>query len=82
MEASDDVIGTNIKLELDDAKWAPKSGVKINVHQKIVDLEGVVFSEEERRAVNIIAENTPGVHAVRDHLVFVDPGSGIAFPEI
>ena len=53
---------------------------KIDVHQKIVDLEGVVFSDEERRAVDVIAEKAAGV-PVRDHLVLVDPGYGIAFPE-
>ncbi len=33
-------------------------------------------------AAHQMAENTPAVHAVRHHLVFLDPASGIAFPEI
>jgi osmotically-inducible protein OsmY len=45
-----------------------------------VTLEGVVFSDAERKAVHVIAENAPGVREVIDSLVYVDAGSGMAFP--
>lgn len=79
-ECTDEEIGAYIKNELDHARWAPRSGVRINVKEKIVDLEGTVFSDEERQAVIVIAENAPGVRHVVDHLTYVDPGSGMAFP--
>jgi CBS domain-containing protein len=61
-------------------RWAPKSGIRINVTGKVVDLEGAVFSAAEQQAIRVIAETTPGVEEVRDHLLFIDPGSGLAFP--
>jgi CBS domain-containing protein len=77
---SDQSIKDYIKTELEHAKWAPKSGLRVSVVAKVVTLEGTIFSEEEREAVTVIAENAPGVKEVKDNLIFVDPGSGLAFP--
>ncbi len=79
-ETTDTAIGDYIRSELDHVLWAPKSGIRIEVKDKEVKLEGTIFSDEERRGVVVIAENAPGVKRVTDHLVFVDPGSGMAFP--
>ncbi len=78
--ASDDEILAYIKAEIEKAKWAPKSGLRVSVKDKVVTLDGTIFSDEERQAVNTIAENAPGVKEVKDEMVFVDPGSGLAFP--
>lgn len=80
IEPSDEAIRRNIEQSLAVEPWAPKSGIRISVAQSIATLDGVIMSDGERRAVNVIAENAVGVTAVVDHLVFVDPGSGIAFP--
>jgi osmotically-inducible protein OsmY len=45
----------------------------------LVDLAGVIMSDGERQAVRVIAENIFGVVSVTDNMVFVDPGSGMAF---
>jgi CBS domain-containing protein len=79
-QRSDEAIGEYIKAELAHTSWAPRSGIRIKVQEKVVDLEGTIFSDEERRAVIVVAENAPGVKEVRDHLLFIDPASGIAFP--
>lgn len=76
----DDTIRREILATLSREKWAPKSGIRIAVKDSVVDLAGVIFSDSERRAVIVIAENTAGVSHVNDHLVYVDPGSGMAFP--
>lgn len=60
--------------------WAPKAGIRVAVADGIVTLEGAVFSDAAHKAVYVIAENAPGVKRVIDHLVYVDPGSGMAFP--
>jgi len=73
-------IKDHIVSALAQEKWAPKSGIRVTVSGNIVDLEGAVFNADEQRAVRVIAETTPGVKAVRDHLLFIDPGSGMAFP--
>ena len=79
-DATDEEIGRYIKTELDHASWAPRSGIRIDVKEKVVDLEGTILSDEERQAVIVIAENAPGVREVQDHLVFIDPGARMAFP--
>ena len=79
-ELSDADIGRYIKTELAAASWAPKSGIRVNVKDHVVNIEGTIFSDEERQAVIVIAENAPGVALVQDHLIFVDPSSGMAFP--
>ncbi len=79
-ECTDESISAYIKAELEKARWAPKSGLRVAVQDKMVTLDGTIFSDEERQAVIVIAENAPGVREVKDNLIFVDPGSGLAFP--
>jgi CBS domain-containing protein len=79
-DCSDESISDYIKAELEKARWAPKSGLRITVKDRVVTLDGTIFSDEERQAVVVIAENAPGVKDVKDNLIFVDPGSGLAFP--
>jgi len=42
-----------------------------------VDLNGVILEEREREALRVVAENVAGVKAVEDHLVWIEPVSGI-----
>lgn len=79
-ETSDDSIAAYIKNEISHTHWAPRSGLRISVKDKVVHLDGTVFSDEERQGVICIAENAPGVKQVEDNLIFVDPGSGLSFP--
>jgi CBS domain-containing protein len=77
---SDEAIRGNVKETLAKESWAPKSGIHVSVTNAVVTLEGVIMSDEEHTAVRVIAENAVGVMSVEDHLVFVDPRSGMAFP--
>jgi len=78
--ADDKAIGEHIMAALGKERWAPKSGIRVRVEDAVVELEGVIFSADERDAVVVIAENAPGVKLVRDHMTYVDPGSGMAIP--
>jgi osmotically-inducible protein OsmY len=42
----------------------------------VADVWGTISDEQERRAIVVVAENTPGVKKVNDHLVYVEPYSG------
>jgi CBS domain-containing protein len=75
--ASDDEIRQRILAELANAAWVPRDGLAITVVNGIVDLNGVILDEKEREALRVAAENVPGVKAVEDHLVWVEPVSGI-----
>jgi CBS domain-containing protein len=72
----DEEIRARILAELEKVAWAPRAGLTIKVKDRIVELDGVVFDEHERRALRVAAENVPGVKAVSDRLVWVEPVSG------
>jgi CBS domain-containing protein len=74
--ASDEEIRARILAELAKVSWVPRDGVGITVQDGVVDLDGVILDEKEREALRVAAENVPGVRAVEDHLVWVEPVSG------
>lgn len=59
-------------------RWAPH--IDVTVRGGIVELWGTITDERMRKACVVVAENVPGVHQVHDHIVWVEPMSGIAFP--
>ena len=74
---SDDEIRQQIHAELAKAAWVPRDGLSITVQDGVVDLNGVILEEKEREALRVVAENVEGVKAVEDHLVWIEPVSGI-----
>ena len=61
---------------LDKQSWTPLTTLNVTVADRVVDIWGTITNEDERRAICVMAENTPGVQQVNDHLVFVEPYSG------
>ena len=59
-------------------QWA--LGLNVVVKNGVAELSGTITDERERQACIVAVENVPGVKAVRDHLVWVEPMSGMAFP--
>jgi CBS domain-containing protein len=72
----DAVIRERVLAEMTRAAWAPREGITVTVTGGIVALDGVVTDDKERTALRVAAENVPGVKAVRDRLVWVEPVSG------
>ena len=58
--------------------WAPH--VNVVVKNGVAELWGVITDERERQALVVAVENVAGVEQVHDHLVWVEPMSGMAFP--
>jgi CBS domain-containing protein len=58
--------------------WAPH--VNIVVKDAVAELRGTITDERERQACVVTAENVAGVRAVHDHLVWIEPISGMSFP--
>jgi len=56
--------------------WTPLTTLNVTVADGVVDVWGTITNEDERRAICVAAENTPGVKQVNDHLVYVEPYSG------
>lgn len=74
--ADDAAIREKLLKEMDDQPWAPKGLINVIVKQGVVSLWGSITDEREREALHVLAENTPGVKEVHDHLVWVEPMSG------
>jgi CBS domain-containing protein len=77
---SDDDIRRAILAEIDKQPWGPRESVDVMVADGVVELHGTILDERERTALIIAAENLPGVKAVRDKLVWVEPNSGMVIP--
>ena len=53
------------------------TSVEVRVKDGIVELAGVVTDQRERAAIRVVAENTPGVRGVVDHVLWVEGLSGL-----
>jgi CBS domain-containing protein len=72
----DATIRDRLVAEMKREEWAPSGTANVVVRNGVVDLWGVIVDERQREALKVAAENTPGVKAVKDHLVWVEPMSG------
>jgi osmotically-inducible protein OsmY len=54
-------------------------GLSVDVANGVVTLDGVILDARKRRALRVAAENVPGVKAVADRIVWVEPHSGMVF---
>jgi CBS domain-containing protein len=76
--AKDDAtIRERLLAEMQKELWAPAAMTNVVVRDGVVELWGVIVDERQRQALKVAAENIPGVKAVMDHMVWVEPGSGM-----
>jgi CBS-domain-containing membrane protein len=73
----DAAIRERILAELSAQKWTMPNLINVVVRDGNVDLWGTITDERTRTALIVAAENVPGVKAVRDHMVWVEPISGM-----
>ncbi len=78
---SDQDIRARILGEIAQLPWMPSRTTNLIVRNGTVSLHGTVFDDKERQALRVLAENTPGVKAVEDHLVWIDPYSGMVIDQ-
>lgn len=62
---------------LREQRWVPRVSFDVKVVNGVAELLGVVTDERAREAIRVLIENTPGVRGVVDHLIWIDPMSGI-----
>ena len=67
-EVDDRTIREKLLAELRAQKWAEVSPANVTVKDGIVHLWSSYLSEQEKRALVVVAENTPGVRRVEDHM--------------
>ena len=74
---SDDGIRAGLLAEFRRQSWAPIDGISVSVAGGVVDLGGSIFRESERAAIRVVAENMPGVTRVLDHMIWIEPNTGM-----
>jgi CBS domain-containing protein len=79
---SDAAIRAQIYAELNRQRWIPKDFINVVVRNGAVEVWGAILDERERQAVRVAVENVPGVKHISDHLVWVEPMSGMAFEPV
>jgi hypothetical protein len=79
MAKDDAAIRGRILAEFDKLSWG-MAGVSVLVRDGCVELSGTILDDRQREALKVLVENVPGVKAIHDHMVWVEPYSGMAFP--
>ena len=76
----DTEIRARVLDELEKQPWRP-IGLNIIVRHGEVELFGVIVDERHRAAAKVAVENIPGVKAIHDHLIWIQPESErVVFP--
>jgi len=76
--AKDDAaIREQLLAEMQKEQWAPIAMTNVVVRDGVVELWGAITDDRQRTALKVAAENVPGVKAVKDHLVWVEPTTGM-----
>lgn len=78
VQTSDKAIRDSIIAEMNKEAWAPTASVNVIVRDGTVHLWGSIFQENQRPALKAMAAATPGVKDVQDHLIWLEPMSGMA----
>jgi CBS domain-containing protein len=66
---SDEEIRERVYSRLRSQHWVAPVTLNVVVDQGVVELWAAVNSEAERKAIRVAAETTPGVTAVKDHVM-------------
>lgn len=74
-QRTDEEICRDISAEFEKEAWVNRIS-KVTVRDGVAEVWGTVLYETERRAICVMIENVPGVKAVMDHMVWVEPYTG------
>lgn len=76
-QQDDRTIREQVFAAFDKLPWAARDFVNVIVKDGIVDLWGTYLARGQDEAMIVAAENVPGVKAVRSHLSWIEPMSGL-----
>jgi CBS domain-containing protein len=78
----DDAIRTRLVTELKKQAWAPLGLVDVAVKDGVVTFTGALTDERQRLALRVAAENIAGVKKVHDHLIWIEPNTGVVIEPV
>lgn len=71
MKSDDEVVRNTLSDGIRNQPWAPRLGINFSVEEGVVTFSGVVFDDDCRRALLVLAENVPGVKGVKDDMTLL-----------
>jgi CBS domain-containing protein len=74
---TDAEIRDSILDQFKQQEWTPIASIAVDVHRGVVELRGSLSDERQRLAIKVIVENMAGVTAIHDHLIWVEPNTGV-----
>jgi len=78
---SDAEIRKHVLDEFARQPWAPIALIDVLVKDGVVELWGSITEAKQGEALKVCAENIPGVKAVKSHLTWIEPMSGLVISE-
>ena len=78
---TDEAIRDRVLAELEAQSWAPGHMIDVIVRNGMVELWGTVLDARQRDAARVAAETVPGVKAIKSHIVWIEPMSGMTFSD-
>jgi CBS domain-containing protein len=76
-EAADDqAIRAALNAAMERQAWSPGRLIAVGVQDGVVQLDGCIFDTREREAMQVLAENLPGVKRVENRIICVEPYLG------
>jgi CBS domain-containing protein len=77
----DQAMREQVLAEFARQPWAPPDLIDVTVRNGVVELWGVVTSDNQRKAAIVAAENIPGVKKVANHVTWIEPTSGMVLDD-
>jgi hypothetical protein len=74
--AGDGTIRNALLADVARQPWASRNMAHITVTDGVVQLDGCLFDMNQREALGVLAENTPGVKKVENRIVCIEPNLG------
>jgi CBS domain-containing protein len=71
--ADDEAIRQALLTAIEKEPWASRNMAQITVTDGVVHLDGCLFDIRERLALEVVAENIPGVKKVENRIVCIEP---------
>jgi len=63
---ADEAIRRTVLSEMRKQPWCPVHAITVKVRDGVVELDGTIFDERQRRALAVLVENVDGVKRIRD----------------
>ncbi|EBU1124676.1 hypothetical protein CE665_26160 [Salmonella enterica subsp. enterica serovar Poona] len=77
LRGEDESVRKEILDKISHQSWAPRNTIRITVTNGFIDIYGTILNENIRQALIVLIEETTDSRYIRDHMVFIEPVTGL-----